>query len=79
MISAARMVSKSMKNREKSSLECFGTPKSRQRSAGLAGLAARVANVGPMGGSGDPNGGPGRGGDRRSTASSAPAQGHGEG
>ena len=40
---------KFMKNLEKLSPEGLGPPKNRQRWAGLAGLAAQVANVGPMG------------------------------
>ena len=52
-------ITKLMKNIEKSSPESFGTPKNRQRWAGLAGLAAQVANVGPMGAQWRSNGGPG--------------------
>ena len=49
MISGVRRASKSTKNLKKSSPECLGTLKNRLRWAGLAGLAAQVANVGPMG------------------------------
>ena len=58
MISGVRRASKSMKNMKKLIAECLGTPKSRQRSAGLAGLAAQVDNAGPMGAQWKSNGGP---------------------
>ena len=52
------VITKLMKNIQKLSPESLGTPKNRQRWAGLAGLAAQVANVGPMGAqsNGDPMG-----------------------
>ena len=49
MISEVRKASKSMTNLKKSSPECLETLKNRLRWTGLAGLAAQVANVGPMG------------------------------
>ena len=49
MISGDRRASKSLKNLKKSTPECLGRPKSRPGWAGLARLAAQVANVGPMG------------------------------
>ena len=52
-------ISKLMKNIEKSSPESLGTPKNWQRWAGSAGMAAQVANVGPMGAQWRSNGGPG--------------------
>ena len=42
-------ITKLMKNIEKSSPESLGIPKNQQRWAGSAGMAAQVANVGPMG------------------------------
>ena len=52
-------ITKLMKNIEKSIPESLGTPKNRQRWAGSAGMAAQVANVGPMGAQWRSNGGPG--------------------
>ena len=52
-------ITKLMKNIEKSSPESLGIPKNRQRRAGSAGMAAQVANVGPMGVQWRSNGGPG--------------------
>ena len=52
-------ITKLMKNIEKSSPESLGIPKNRQRWAGSAGMAAQVANVGPMGVQWRSNGGPG--------------------
>ena len=49
---------KLMENIEKLSPESFGTPKNRQRRAGSAGMAAQVANVGPMGAQWRSDGGP---------------------
>ena len=50
MISRVRRVSKLMKNMKKLSPECFGAPKNSAGWAGLARLAAQVANMGQMGG-----------------------------
>ena len=52
-------MTKLMKNIEKSSPESFGIPKNRQRWAGSSGMAAQVANVGPMGVQWASNDGPG--------------------
>ena len=52
-------ITKLMKNIEKSSPESLGIPKNQQRWAGSAGIAAQVANVGPMGAQWRSNGGPG--------------------
>jgi len=50
-------MTKLMKNIEKSSPESLGISKNRQRWAGSAGMAAQMANVGPMGAQWRSNGG----------------------